>query len=218
MSEEKQDGLFVVVEGPQWVGKTTLINGLKEHYGATSLELFIDDGSADIQEINKLRQVIEGVAKRSPPSPVTMITLAHALRDLVWQDKILPLLEEGHIVLVENWHLKTFVDQVCIAGGMQEIPITVLNVLLSAHDERCVLPDLIINLAAQPMQLIERRRSAGLPELTEGELTEEVGHLTRVAISYAQSATHEINRLIRAEGSADDVLKQVIEVIDAEIA
>lgn len=224
MSTENQKGLFIALEGPQWVGKTTLGEHLVYQYGKHRVKFFklfepnftltVDPGDP----IHSLRNVIERLYGKRIPNPLAQISAAHTLRELLWQGHIAPALDDGYIVVVENWHLKTFVDQVAIAGGFQDAPIGFLNATLGAHDFRCSVPDLILNLSAQPAQLLDRRRSTGLPDLSEAEYTSEISHLTQVVMAYAQTCTQEINRLISAEGPAGNVAAMAVEVINAELA
>lgn len=169
-------GLFVVLEGPDGVGKSSV-----QHRVANRLLGSLP--RADVLRVTAeptrgapfgapLRQALTGEA---PQGPLTM--LYGMMADRAWhlEQEILPWVEEGHLVICDRYHLSTMVYQG--AEGMDPA------VLLATWDH-FPKPDLTLVLWAPPCVLRERLATSGkAPERYEGAI------LDRVAMHYEAIAS-----------------------------
>ena len=105
-------GLFIVMEGPDGSGKTTLINLLKEYLEEAGYECLItrEPGGTVIGE--EVRQLILN-PEHKEMSPVTEMLLYAASRAQLVHEVIGPALEEGKIVISDR-----FVDSSIVYQGI----------------------------------------------------------------------------------------------------
>jgi dTMP kinase len=148
--KNKFAGRFIVLDGPDGVGKTTQTKLLTQWLQAQRVptSTFRDPGDTVIGE--KIRQVLlspEHIAM----STRTEVLLYMAARAQLWQEKVVPLLRDKECVVLDRWVSSTCAYQ-GHAGGFG-----IHNVINAAADCMARLwPDLTIILDADPKTCVSR--------------------------------------------------------------
>lgn len=147
-------GRFIVVEGPDGAGKTTLVDSLAEHFAAASdvAELVREPGGTDVAEL--LRRELLNRDREFEPT-TELLYLATARADLVAR-RIRPALAAGRIVLSDRFTLSTLAYQ----GAGRGLPMEQLewaNMAATAG----LIPDLTLVLDLDPEIGRSRQESAG---------------------------------------------------------
>ena len=112
------NGLFIVVEGPEGAGKSTLVRWLAARFVAEGRQVVSvrEPGGTPVAEA--ARKVALTFPHAIAPAAELFLMLA-ARADLVEQ-VIRPALEAGHIVLADRFALSTFAYQVAARGLPRE--------------------------------------------------------------------------------------------------
>jgi dTMP kinase len=175
---ETRKGLFVVLEGPDGVGKSTVMQRVAgdlgmAHYREGMRFRLTAEPTRGTPFGTPLRAALTG---QSPQGPLTM--LYGMMADRAWhlEQQILPWVAEGHLVICDRYHLSTMVYQ----GVAEEADQWVLMSTWAAFPR----PDLTLVLWAPPATLRERLSTSGkAPEKYEGAI------LDKVAARYEQIAS-----------------------------
>ena len=122
--------MFVVIEGMDGVGKTTLIEGLKKIL-PNDVVYIRDPGGTTISE--ELRTIV----KKEEMSDMTSLYLFLAARQDLFDRIVKPALDDGKMVISDRWAWSTFIYQ-GVLGGLKEHLIKIPNSTIE--------PDLIIHL------------------------------------------------------------------------
>ncbi len=171
-------GAFAVIDGPDGVGKTTLVTRLVDRLTAQRVDVVVvrEPGGTDAAELAR-RAAFDPEFDTSPMAELFFILAARA--DLV--SKIIrPALTEGKLVLSDRYQLSTVAYQ--IAGrGLPAEPVHVANNLATGG----LSPDLTVVLDVPLDVAQERQRARGdRPDRMEQEaisLHERVVESFRVA-------------------------------------
>lgn len=155
--------MWVVVEGGDGVGKTTLTKALSEHAAMKSRPLLVTrepGGSDEAQALRKL--LISGDQPWSGETEVLMFTaarLAH-LRQTVW-----PALRAGKTVLMDRYLWSTLAYQGARGVSFSWI-LNVSKMALVDSESRSspYMPDAIIHLDMDPQKALERSRGGAKGE------------------------------------------------------
>lgn len=94
-------GFLCTVLGIDGSGKSTLARRLKEHYGDDALVVHGNGGTA-LNEALMAAYFAHADAKTF--DGFSMFNLINAVRWSLWNQKIVPALEAGRLVIVERWH------------------------------------------------------------------------------------------------------------------
>ena len=111
--------MFVVFEGIDGAGKSSLIEKVKEHYLQQGVDVLAlrEPGSTQIGE--KIRKLI----LHETMSPKTEVMLFFAARAELVETKIQPALNKGTLVLLDRYSLSTYAYQG--AGRGLDVPILI---------------------------------------------------------------------------------------------
>lgn len=111
--------MFVVFEGIDGAGKSSLIEKVKEHYLQQGVDVLAlrEPGSTQIGE--KIRKLI----LHETMSPKTEVMLFFAARAELVETKIKPALNKGTLVLLDRYSLSTYAYQG--AGRGLDVPILI---------------------------------------------------------------------------------------------
>lgn len=203
MQEDRGAGHFIVVEGPDGVGKTTAVHGL-----ATRLERELsrevvcvrEPGGTELGE--RVRQLL--VEFGGGDGLVDLFLFSAARRQLL-SDVVRPALERGAIVLSDRFLMSTFAYQG--AGlGVPDSAVAVVSELAVAGCE----PNMVLLL-----RLDERERERRLGRRGGGRAQyEEPGFLARVRRRYDQLAEQwEGVRVVSASGTPEEVVERLMAVV-----
>ncbi|MDP7593446.1 MAG: dTMP kinase [Litorilituus sp.] len=201
-------GVMIVFDGSNGAGKTTVIKEIEKHLLSKGFDVVLtrEPGGTAIGE--KIRNVI-----LDPSTPemsfMTELMLFGAGRAQHLQEKILPALKAGKIVISDRFDAATFSFQHYARGIDLEIITTINDLALNGFS-----PDLNVILDLDPKEGLKRvqSRGEGLDRLEDQKLD----FLLKARNGYLQQAKTQPNKfsVIDASQSKEQVLTQVISIID----
>ena len=202
-------GFMLVFDGSNGAGKTTVIKGVEKYLTLKGFDVLLtrEPGGTPIGE--KIREVI-----LDPSTPemcyMTELMLFGAGRAQHVQEKIVPALAQGKIVISDRFDAATFSFQ-HFARGIALETITKINDLALAG----FTPDLNIILDLDPNEGLKRviSRGEGLDRLED----EKSDFLAKARNGYLKQAEQFPDKfeIINAAQSKEDVLSDVISIIDS---
>ena len=202
-------GFMLVFDGSNGAGKTTVIKGVEKYLTLKGFDVLLtrEPGGTPIGE--KIRGVI-----LDPSTPemcyMTELMLFGAGRAQHVQEKIVPALAQGKIVISDRFDAATFSFQ-HFARGIALETITKINDLALAG----FTPDLNIILDLDPNEGLKRviSRGEGLDRLED----EKSDFLAKARNGYLKQAEQFPDKfeIINAAQSKEDVLSDVISIIDS---
>ncbi|MCG7549992.1 dTMP kinase [Pseudoalteromonas sp. Of7M-16] len=205
-------GFMFVCDGSNGAGKTTVIKGIEAHLISKGYEVVLtrEPGGTEIGE--KIREVI-----LDPNTPqmtdLAELMLFGAARAQHIEEKIKPALEAGKIVISDRFDAATFSFQHYARGIDLSVIKTINDLALNGFK-----PDLNIILDLDPEIGLQRvqQRGEGLDRLE----VEKLDFLKRARDGYLiqAKAAPESFTVIDASYSAEDVLAQCLQAVDARVA
>ena len=205
-------GFMVVFDGSNGAGKTTVIKSVEQYLQAKGLDVLLtrEPGGTPIGE--KIREVILD-PKTPEMSFMTELMLFGAGRAQHIQEKIIPALAQGKIVISDRFDAATFSFQ-HFARGIDLETITKINDLALAGFS----PTMNIILDLDPAEGLKRvhSRGEGLDRLED----EKADFLVKARNGYLTQAAQSPKNftVIDASQSKENVLTDVINVIDTLLA
>jgi dTMP kinase len=190
--------MFVVVEGPDGVGKGTVCRGIVDRIRSSHDVVLTTEPSTG--EIGRhIRQILRG--ERANPGPVELASLyAHDRVDHLARE-VMPALASGAVVVSDRYLLSSVAYQHGAGGvGLRRV----------LHMNRyAVTPDLTFVLLASPLVCAERRRMRGgkADAFEAAEIQERVNAVYRNADSLLPNQRIQY---IEASPSADVVIDRVM--------
>lgn len=205
---DAQRGFMVVCDGSNGAGKTTLIERLRGYLENSGLQVIVtrEPGGTPIGE--KIRKVL--LSKETPEMcDLTELMLFGAARAQHLQEKILPALSAGKVVLCDRFDSATISFQ-HYARGLDYGLVSQINTL-ALGDFR---PDLYLILDLDPETGLKRvrQRGAALDRLE----AEQMAFLQRAREGYLQQAKQDPERfqVLDASLGADDVAARACSLLD----
>jgi len=202
-------GFMIVFDGSNGAGKTTVIKEIEKHLIAKGFDVLLtrEPGGTPIGE--KIRGVI-----LDPTTPemsfMTELMLFGAGRAQHIQEKILPALAQGKIVISDRFDAATFSFQHYARGIDLDTIIKVNDLALAGFS-----PNMNIILDLDPAEGLKRvhNRGEGLDRLED----EKLEFLIKARNGYLKQAEQSPQKfeVIDASQSKDAVLTDVITVINA---
>lgn len=198
MSLKENCGKFIVIEGGDGCGKTSVINGLKAHYDNA---VFIrEPGGTPFGE--KVRNLI---MESDEISKVTEMYLFSASRSELVEKVIIPSINKGDLIICDRFVYSSYAYQGVGAGiGIENVD------MVNSFALRGVNPDLVIYL-----------------KVKNGFRTQEENRLDKQSEEQKKRIYQAYNKLsqkydnfyvIEVEGkNQDQVLNEVIQKIDEEL-
>jgi len=180
------EGSFIVAEGIDGSGSTTLVEQLTAHFSSRQRPVYrtcepsAGPVGALIRQILSHRIVVPGDIGPTPPGWATMALLFAADRLDHLEADVLPRLQRGIMVISDRYDLSSLAYQSATApGGPGDVePIVNWIRELNRHARR---PDLTLVLDVSPEVAADRRRTRG----GSRELYEVLGLQERLARAYA---------------------------------
>lgn len=171
-------GKFIVIEGPDKSGKSTLCQSVYDYINSTRNCILVKDpGSTEVSD--KIREIL-----RTTPidDDLCMFLLFSASRSDMVASKIIPALYEGKIVISDRFCLSSIIYQ----GLMHGISLDVIN-YINNLTTRNISPDLQIILD------IDNNYQPGLDECDKKFYGNRANKLYKTAYEYAVANTHHVN-------------------------
>jgi dTMP kinase len=147
-------GCFVVIEGPEGAGKSTLIRALGARLAAakTAHVLLREPGGTPLAEVAR-KAVLDPSLETGPVAELFLMLTARA--DLVTKE-IRPRLAAGEVVLADRFDLSTMAYQVA-GRGLDADAVRVANRLATGG----LVPEITLVLDLDVAAGVERQRAAG---------------------------------------------------------
>ncbi|KTC98140.1 thymidylate kinase [Legionella erythra] len=157
-------GCFVVVEGLEGAGKSTVIKTIKQALESRQLTVVTtrEPGGTHIGET--IRHLIKEPRPQEPMSAYTELLLLYAARVQLLDQVIRPALKKGEWVLADRFELSTFAYQ----GGGRQIDWNIIDAI-SRIALQGFQPDLILFLDIHPERGMERVTQRGESDRIEQE-------------------------------------------------
>ncbi|MEI5638742.1 MULTISPECIES: dTMP kinase [unclassified Pseudoalteromonas] len=201
-------GFMLACDGSNGAGKTTVIKGIEAHLKGLGVEVVMtrEPGGTVISE--KIRDVI-----LDPSTPemtdITELMLFGAARAQHVQEKIIPALQAGKVVISDRFDAATFSFQ-HYARGLDYNTIKTINDLVLGGFKADM--NLILDLDPQEGLKRVKSRGEGLDRLED----EKLQFLERARTGYLQQAEREPERfcVIDASQSQEQVLAQSITLVE----
>jgi len=202
-------GFMVVFDGSNGAGKTTVINEVEKYLKTKGLDVIMtrEPGGTPIGE--KIRSII---LDSSTPEmcDMTELMLFGAGRAQHIQEKIIPALDDGKIIISDRFDAATFSFQHYARGINIDIITKINNLALDGFK-----PDMNIILDLDPLEGLKRvkQRGEGLDRLED----EKLDFLDKARNGYLSQAQDQPDKfeVIDASKTKECVLQDVIMVIDS---
>jgi dTMP kinase len=200
------EGRFIVVEGIDGAGSTTLVNGLVNHCRSIRRPVRMTHEPSSGPIGSMIRQVLTrrlGVPSNFGPLPLgwaTMALLFAADRLDHLDTEVLPLLADGITVICDRYDLSSLTYQVATAAT--EVADDARPALDWVHElnRRARRPDLTIVVDVNPDVAAQRRKQRGLGR----EIYEEADLQVRLAAAYANAEQIiPTDRIVHVDGNRD---------------
>ncbi len=201
------EGRFITIEGTDGGGKSTQIEKLVEYLKSMGREVVVtrEPGGTNISE--KLREILLD-AKNSEMTDITEALLYAASRAQHVEEKILPAVKEGKIVICDRFLDSSIVYQGYARGLDIEMIKTINSFALSK-----IKPDITLFFDIRPEIGILRKKN--MHELDRME-QEKIDFHNKVYNGYKALLNENPERIKRidAEKTIDEVYKQVIDAVN----
>lgn len=193
-------GKFIVVEGPDGTGKTTLVNNLTNALNARGIDAIKtrEPGGSSIG--GDIRRLLFDKTHRMDNLTNALLVSAERRHHLL--TVVEPYLAGGTWVVCDRYVLSTLVYQ----GATPEV-MDIINVAIREFD----LPDLTILLVATPEVAIPRLMKRGDLNHFDAVTPEEYQARTAAYLAVDKSHyTHGYHLIDKTDGSPEDVLAMVM--------
>jgi dTMP kinase len=208
---------FITFEGIDGTGKTTQLKALESHLRARGRSCVSTREPGGTPLGNLIRQAVLEVGER-PVAPATELFLYLADRAQHVQDVIVPALDAGKIVLCDRYTDSTLAYQ----GYGRGIDLKLLRQLNEIAD-RGARPDLTFLLdcpvALGLSRTLQRQRNAAVGEREDRFEREKLEFHERVRAGFLDMARADARRfrVLDAQRSAEEVARQIRQIIDGEV-
>lgn len=202
-------GFMLVFDGSNGAGKTTVIQGVEKYLTSKGYDVLLtrEPGGTPIGE--KIREVI-----LDPSTPemcyMSELMLFGAGRAQHVQEKIVPALAQGKVVISDRFDAATFSFQHFARGIDLETIVKINDLALAGFS-----PDMNIILDLDPLEGLKRviSRGEGLDRLED----EKSDFLAKARNGYLKQAEKNPDKfeIIDAAQSKESVLSDVIKVVDS---
>lgn len=200
-------GKFIVLEGPDGSGKSTMAQKIGQYFSelGREIEFTREPGGTDISE--KIRELILDRNNTEMDYRTEALLYAAARAQLV-NEKIIPWLEDGKIVISERFVYSSLVYQGLGRGlGMEEIK------KINDFGTSGLKPDMVLLLDVEPEKALKRKLSIDGGDRLENE---NISFHRDVYEGYRRLANFcpEV-RTINAERTIDEIFQEIKDIINS---
>jgi len=199
---------MIVCDGSNGAGKTTIIKAIKEHLESLGKEILVtrEPGGTPIGE--KIRNIV--LSSETPEMcDITELMLFAAARAQHVQEKIVPAIQSGKIVISDRFDAATISFQHYARGLSLDLTIQLNNMALNGFK-----PDINIILDLDPVIGLERvnSRGEGLDRLE----SEKIEFLKKARNGYLEQAKNDPDHFVVIDSSQplEKVVSDVLKIID----
>ena len=205
-------GLFITVEGGEGAGKTTLIRELERHFRSNGYELLVTREPGGIPIAEQIRGVILDTANTGMEARTEALLYAAARRQHLVQ-KVIPALEEGHMVVCDRFVDSSLAYQ-GYARGLGLDAVWEIN-RFAIED---AMPQLTLYMDVTPEVGLQRIGDADAREINRLDL-EGLAFHRKVREGYLLLLERYPDRIVRidADGTPERSLAQSIEAVERRI-
>ena len=194
-------GKFIVFEGGEGVGKTTVIKKVEEWLGSKNINFISTREPGGLKSAEDIRKVIMD----NDLLASTEALLFAAARNEHTIKKIIPALEEGKVVLCDRYVLTSIIYQGILCGCGRDFVCDVNKI--------CIYPDLTIILDADPYESIKRIKDNDREINKFDEM--DINFHKKVRGVYLELGEQYLNHeVVDASGTKEEVFGKVTEVIE----
>ena len=198
-------GKFIVLEGPDRCGKSTQAKRLVEHLEAQGKEVLLTREPGGTPTAEKIRNVV--LDPKLDVRPMAELLLYEASRAQHTQEKILPALEEGKIVICERYTMSTCAYQ-GYGRGIDLDQIHTLNQIATLG----LTPDVTLVFLMSDKYFVERGEYLFSDRLEQ----EDISFRQKMRQGYLELINQTPRAyLINADHSVEEVQAQVLEHLRA---
>lgn len=200
--------MLISFEGIDGCGKSTQINLLKKYFNTQGFDysVFREPGGTDISE--RIRSLL--LHETEEMDPVTELLLFSAARSQLIQEKVLPLLKENRIVILDRFYDSTIAYQGYGRESADLESIHVLNQLATHYTE----PDITFYLKIDPKEA-EKRTDGNLKDRMENAGSE---FFYKVSAGYDELAEQEERiHSIDAKLAPEVIHSQIVTTIEKSL-
>ncbi|MBI3951451.1 MAG: dTMP kinase [Acidobacteria bacterium] len=207
-----QPGYFITFEGIDGCGKTTVVRFVEQQLRQRQIPVLVTREPGGTTIGNEIRQVLLKIGDRIM-TPKTELLLYAADRAQHVQERILPALREGRVVLCDRYTDATRAYQ---GAGRGFDPAWIETLMAFATDG--LKPDLTIvldlDVAQAQQRLRERRERAGRP-IHDRLDAEALEFHQRVRQAYLELARREPERIkvVSAAGTVEETCQAALEFV-----
>ena len=201
------NGKFIVFEGIDGAGKSTQVNLLTEKLVSLGYDVVLTAEPTTLPSGKALRQALSGKDKKSECEMATMFVLDRIAHNIDKESGIVPLCEQGKIVISDRYYYSTLAYQ-----GHSTDYEWVKKMNLSCPDIKH--PDLCIYLDLLPEQSLARIKARN----EEVEIYENLEKLTKVRntfLSVIEDLKNDGEKIfvVNADRSIEDISDEIFDIV-----
>ncbi len=213
-----QKGKFIVFEGGEGTGKTSLIMSLRKILTQKGHDVIFTREPGGTPSAEKIRDLLlSSKTEGDDPDVLTQIFLFEASRADHIRKVIVPGVKSGKVILCDRFSPSTYAYQ--IAGEEREYLENTFwaldNIARTTDDKVVVSPDLLFLLTGDSKKCLERAKGRN-EDLTRFDARAVAFH-ERVAAGYKKSAQVFNARYLNAENSQAEVLEEALRILREEL-
>ncbi len=207
---KKHKGTFIVLDGGEGAGKTTVAKELVKHFGWSAIYTREPGGSQYAEKIRDL--LLSDEAKHSDAE--TQFALFWAARRDHLKHTVIPALEDGKIVITDRFDSSSYAYQVVAQGQSQleELFWQVRRAFLGDYE-----PDAYVLLDIDPQEGLARAKGRGAETLNHFDKRKIDFHL-QVTKGLREFILHKVDgEVVDASQPLEKVIADTIEVVNKTI-
>jgi len=202
--ENPQRGKFIVIEGGEGMGKTTLAKNLKKIFGEDRVVSLREPGGTPLGA--EVRRILMD-PRLSSINSFAQLCLFWASRAQLLETEICPALEKGKIVICDRFDCSTFAYQIRGSESEKLIPLF--------EELRCVTysiakPDLYLFMDMELSDAMSR--VSGREDNNHFDFKEADYH-KRVRLGYNEYFENNPHEKLNARGTEEEVLERALEIL-----
>lgn len=192
------EGRFIVFEGIDGAGKSTLIKGVSEYFASKGIDATVTAEPSDGPIGTIIRSgTIKDISQDAEALMFTADRAYHTLEILEWMNS-------GKVVLCDRYYASTIAYQAANLNGSEAEK----KWLMELNRPVIIEPEIVFLLDIDPRESIQRVNDRG-----DKSKFEKIEYLEKVRSNYLELARERNFKIIDASRTEEEVLNEVITVI-----